>query len=191
MHEQYQNILLSTLNSFGNYTSKDLKLLSEVLIDIEFDKNEIILKKGTVCSEVYFIIEGAAYQYEIDENLDQKIIDLYSNKQWCFNVKSFASKQPSESSIITFKKTIAYKLSIDTIHELIAKSPSFLQLGKILDIANKRVQYFDKNYTPDEKYKYLLKEDPDFILKFPQKIIASYLKITPETLSRVRNRITK
>lgn len=182
-------ILLSTLDASGKYTSKELQLLQKELTYLEFKKGTTILPKGDISSEVYFIIEGAAYQYEIDENLDKNIIDLYVKKDWCFNVKSFSNREPSENYISAFEDTSAYKLTIESIHQLIAISPSFLQMGKILDVANNRVHFFDKNYTPDQKYAHLLREKPEIILKFSQKIIASYLKITPETLSRVRNRL--
>lgn len=64
-------------------------------------------------------------------------------------------------------------------------------MGKILDASTSRIDFFDNNNTPDEKYQYILKNKSEFIQKFPQKLIASYLKITPETLSSVRNRFSK
>ncbi len=183
------NLLLSTLDESGKYTSKELQLLQHELIHVELKKGETILPKDVVCSEVHFINKGSAYQYEIDDNLDQNIIDLFTEKDWCFNVKSFSSRRPSENYITAFEDTFTSKLTIESIHKLIAIAPSFLQMGEILNTANNRVHFFDKNYTPNQKYAHLLKEKSDLILKFPQKIIASYLKITPETLSRVRNRI--
>ena len=63
-------------------------------------------------------------------------------------------------------------------------------MGKLLDQAVSRIEFYDNNNSPDEKYVHLLENKPIVIRKFPQKVIASYLKITPETLSRVRKRIS-
>lgn len=76
-------------------------------------------------------------------------------------------------------------------HRLIGQSQSFLQMGKILEESTSRIDFFDNNNTQDEKYQYVLENKPELIQSFPQKLIASYLKITPETLSRVRNRFSK
>lgn len=184
-------LFLNKLADCGNYSSEELEQLEKVLQYKQYDKGKIILEQGIVCSEVNFILKGSTYQYTVDENSEQHFIDLHVEGDWFFNPKSFSARKPSESYIVAFEDTQLLQLSITAIHELIAISPSFLQMGKILETANHRVIFFDKNYTPDQKYKYLLREKPELVLRFPQKIIASYLKITPETLSRVRSRIHK
>jgi len=78
-------------------------------------------------------------------------------------------------------------LSIHSIHALVAKSQVFLQLGKLLDLATERTHFFDTSASPAEKYKYLQQNRSKLLQKFPQKMIASYLKIAPETLSRIRS----
>ena len=107
------------------------------------------------------------------------------------NHKSFTTRKPSENLIQAFEDSTIYELSIEAIHKLIATSQSFLQLGKILETTISRIDFFDNNNTPDEKYRFILEHKPMLLQKFPQKIIASYLKITPETLSRVRKRFSK
>ncbi|PKG42822.1 Crp/Fnr family transcriptional regulator, partial [Psychroflexus sp. MES1-P1E] len=111
------------------------------------------------------------------------------SNDWVINHKSFTTRKPSEYSIQAFEESFIYELSIDAIHRLIAQSQSFFQMGKILEESTSRIDFFDNNNTPDEKYDFIIKNKPSLLQKFPQKIIASYLKITPETLSRVRKRI--
>jgi hypothetical protein len=62
-------------------------------------------------------------------------------------------------------------------------------MGRILEESTSRIDFFDNNNTPDEKYRYIIANKPKLLQKFPQTIIASYLKISPETLSRVRKRL--
>ncbi|WP_282089773.1 Crp/Fnr family transcriptional regulator [Aquimarina algiphila] len=185
------NSLLKFLNNTGAYSEKEVALLKEELQFRTLKKDEILLKKGDVCSSFCFIITGSFYQYNIDANLDKNIIDLNVADDWVINHKSFTSRKPSQFFIQAFENSSVYEISIDAIHKLIAKSQSFLQMGKILEEATSRVDLFDNDYTPDEKYQYILKNKPELIQRFPQKLIASYLKITPETLSRVRKRFLK
>ncbi len=137
------------------------------------------------------MITGAVYHYKITSDLNENIINLNIPNDWILNQKSFTSQEPSEYDIKVYEESTLYTLSIEVIHRLIAQSQSFLQLGKTLYDVTLRVDFFDNNNTPDEKYLYILKNKPDLFQNFPQKMIASYLKITPETLSRVRKKYVK
>ncbi len=179
------------LTTTGSYSPKELKLLEEVVVHKTFEKDEFLLKKDEVCSFLCYINNGAVLQYKINSDMDQVIIDLNISNDWVLNHKSFTSQKPSEYDIRAFEKTSVSILYIESIHRLIGQSQSFLQMGKLLENAVSRIDFFDNNNTPDEKYMYLLKNKPEIIQKFPQTLIASYLKITPETLSRVRKRLSK
>jgi CRP-like cAMP-binding protein len=183
------NPLSKRLNETGNYSNQDLILIEDLLNFKIIEKDELILDVGEICSEIHFIDKGAIYQYKINSDLNKMVIDLNISNDWVVNHKSFTLRKPSEFYIQAFEKTSIYSLSVESIHKLIAQSQSFLQMGKILEEATSRVSYFDENKTPYEKYEYLLKNKREVIQIFPLKIIASYLKITPETLSRVRKRI--
>jgi len=179
------------LNKAGRYSEKEVLLLKKELQFRTLKQEEILLNKGDICASLCFIIKGAIYQYKIDSEYNKNIIDLNISNDWIINHKSFTSQKPSEYFIQSYEESSICVLSIESIHRLIAQSQSFLQMGKILEASISRLDFFDNNYTPDEKYQYVLKNRPELIQKFPQKLIASYLKITPETLSRVRHRLLK
>ncbi|MEM7110180.1 MAG: Crp/Fnr family transcriptional regulator [Bacteroidota bacterium] len=183
--------LIDHLNQKGRYSQNDFKLLETELKKLSLKKGEIILDEKEVCSSIYFLIQGTALQLYTDDTHNEMIIDLNGPGDWLLNHKSFATRKPSEYIIKVFNDSEVYELSIESIHGLIAKSQSFFQLGKILEESTGRVEFFDHNYTPDQKYQFLMEKRPNLLQLFPQKIIASYLKITPETLSRVRNRFSK
>ncbi len=183
-------------NSLQNYLIEAIKLsksetdlLKDKLKYLEVKKGDSLLNIGDVCSSAYFIISGSFYQYYLDEDYNIKIIDLYSTEDWMLNHRSFTSRKPSHNSIEAFEDSTVYELRIESIHKLIAISHSFLKLGKILDIANNRLEFFDNDKSAREKYHYILTQKPMLIQKFPLAMIASYLKISPETLSRIRKRI--
>lgn len=183
------NSILLLINKAGKFSEKDTLLLKKELQLRELKKGGILLEKGDVCSSLCFVISGSFYQYNIDFELNKNIIDLNTDNDWVLNHKSFTSRKPSEYSIQAYEDSSFYEISIDAIHRLIAQSQSFLQMGKILEESTSRINFFDNSNTPDEKYSYILENKPNLLQKFPQTIIASYLKISPETLSRVRKRL--
>ncbi len=175
----------------GYYSDDEQLLLKKELRLVKLCKGDQLLSKGDICSSLCYLVSGTMYQYKINADLEKNIIDLNIPNDWIIDKESFTSRGPSEFYIEAFEDTTLYELTIDSIHDLIAKSQSFLQLGKAFGEVSSRLNFFDNNLSPDEKYQYILKHKPYLIQKFPQKLIASYLKITPETLSRVRNRISK
>ena len=186
-----ENPVVQYLKNNGKYSEKDLLLLQDELVYQKLKKDDVLLDKGEICSTFSFLAAGAIYHYDIDAEINTHVFDLNITNDWVINHKSFTARKPSTYTIKAFEESSIYYLSIDSIHKLIGISQVFLQLGKLLDEATSRIEFFDKNYSPDEKYQYILDNKPALLQKFPQRLIAAYLKITPETLSRVRNRFSK
>ncbi len=174
------------LKTVGKFSQEELNLFEKYLIKNNFRKNEILLNEGTVCTKAWFILSGAIYQFKYDD-IDENVFDLHCENDWLVGHSSFVAHKPSTSIIKAYSDCEVWEINIDSIHALIARSPAFLQLGKILDTAVSRAHYFDNSLTPHEKYDYLIKTRPQLLQKYPLTIIASYLKITRETLSRVRS----
>lgn len=103
-----------------------------------------------------------------------------------FNHQSLIEQTPSKTAIKAFAKSDVIELRLNNLHALIAKSQTFLQLARIFNQADNRIYLFDNSPNPTEKYNYINIAKPLITKVFPIKMIASYLKIAPETLSRVR-----
>lgn len=182
---QYSQMLKTYLNRIGNFTETDLEIFQKYLTPGQFSKNELLLDQGQVCESIYFILSGSAYQFRYDD-VQEKVIDLHTPHEWCLSYSSFISQKPSQTIIKANSEIRLLKLTIHAWHHLIALSPVFLQLAKILEGALARTQYFDGSLSPSQKYNHLSESRPEVLKMFPLKLIASYLNMTPETLSRVR-----
>lgn len=178
-------MLQAILNKVGRFSDADLALLEKQFVRRQFKKNEVLLAEGTVCQSVFLLVSGAVYQFAVDD-IDENIIDLYTTNDWVMNYQSFVGQKPSTTQIKAYTDCEALELNIFTVHQLIEVSPVFFQLGKIMEQGMQRIHYFDNALTPQQKYNYLLDTKAQLLQDFPLKMIASYLKITPETLSRVR-----
>lgn len=175
------------LKNIGRFTAEEIILFTEKAISRNFKKNEILLNEGDVCKSAYYIIAGEAFQFSYND-IDENIIDLHTNNDWCLNHSSFVTQKPSALTIKAYSDLTVLELPMKSVHELIALSPSFFQLGKVLEQTVSRVRYFDQTNTAEEKHSQLFSSRPELFQKFPLKMIAAYLKIAPETLSRIRGR---
>lgn len=185
------NRIANALNIIGEYSNHDILLFEKEVQIRQIRKGDILLNKGDLAKSMFFVLQGAIYQYMPKEDGSICVLDLYGEEEWLLNDQSFIGQTPSESIISAFSDSWLLEISIDSIHFLIAKSASFLQLNKILAQSTSRVYFFDHSLSPLQKYEFLFRNKPQLLQLFPLKVIASYLKITPETLSRVRERFAK
>ncbi|RYE21576.1 MAG: Crp/Fnr family transcriptional regulator [Sphingobacteriales bacterium] len=182
-------MIAEALNKTGSYSEQDLMLFEKEVTIRDFAQDELILNVNEVARSAYYIVSGAVYQYSIADEIDQVILELGADGSWMLDQKSFVAQQPADTYIKAYQKSRILELSIDAIHKLIALSPTFFQLGRLVDGASQRTNFFDQSLSPLEKYQSLISSTPLLLQKFPLKMIASYLKVTPETLSRVRKKI--
>jgi CRP-like cAMP-binding protein len=173
------------LHTIGSFSTTDIVLFEKYTARKTFNKHDILLNEGEICQSIYFIVSGCFFQYQSTETT-QTIIDLHLPAEWVFNQQSITQQSPSTTVIKAFTRAEVVVLSLSSLHGLIARSQAFLHIGKIFNQVNTRTYLFDNALTPAQKYDYITKARPLMVQLFPIKMIASYLKMAPETLSRVR-----
>jgi CRP-like cAMP-binding protein len=176
---------------FGNFTDAELELLQASLLAKEQARGTYLLQPGQTCQSLFYISSGSFIQFKEKDEIDQQIIDLHVEQEWMLNQQSFVRQLASETFIQAFTDSKVYELTISALHDLINRSPVFFQLARLLEPTPSRIKLFDDQLSPSEKYQFVLDNRPSLLQAFPLKIIASYLKITPETLSRVREKLSK
>ncbi|GGE54398.1 CRP-like cAMP-binding protein [Pedobacter psychrotolerans] len=173
------------LKSVGLFSHHDLLLFEAYSVYRTLKKNDVLLQQDEICQSFYFILSGSFFQFRFNDGTET-IIDLHLQNEWMYNHSSLIEQKPSETTIKVFEDAEIVELSLNNLHSLIAESPSFLFLGRIFDQASHRTYLFDHALNPLQKYNYIKKAKPLMVQVFPVKMIASYLKVAPETLSRVR-----
>jgi CRP-like cAMP-binding protein len=180
------SVCLKALQKTGNYNKLEELLFENEVVQKRYPKGEVMTAKGEVATSVYYLVSGAVVQRIKSNEGWQNIIDLHTENEWLVNHLSFVSQSPSNSEMVAYTDVVVLELSIHAIHLLVSKSLAFLQLNRVLDQATARLHFFDFSLTPIQKYRYMFEQKPVLLQHFPLKMIASYLKISPETLSRVR-----
>lgn len=167
-----------------------IALFTNKLQEIKLKKREFIIQPGQVADRIYFIKRGSFRFYTKTDDTEQTIT-FFTENTWMTDIDSLLKQEPSYHYIEAYEVAEVTSVTLKDIHELIQLEPKFQMLNKLLIDLIIPTNHLKRINTksPDERYKTLLSKNPEWIIRFPQMHIASYLGITPETLSRVRARI--
>ena len=175
--------------------SKNEKMNIENSFPIEtFDKGTFLIQEGQIARNAYYVIHGFIREYELVEG-EEKTTAFYSEGQSAINFNSIANNTPSKVNFICGERTTVAVLNAEKEKELYKKHPrfeTFCRTGMEEMMGNKQQELTEIiKLKPEKRYEKLQKERPKLLDRVPQYQIASYLGITPEALSRIRNRLVK
>ena len=162
---------------------------------IEVPARTILLNEGEVSKKAYFIEQGCVRAWFSSKKKDITF-QFFTENQSVSSAESFRRKVPSIFTIETIEPCVLHwigKENLDKIMQEIMGIPKLReQMNEVLfDRQLNYVNHFISfiKYTPSERYLQLVKERPDLVLRVPQQYIASYLGITPVSLSRIRSKV--
>ena len=153
-------------------------------------KRQYLLREGDVCKYIAFIAKGSARMFTVDEKGHEHIIRFGLESWWISDHESIVNLTPSPYFIEMLEDSEVLVTSFPTAIELRNKSRCFDLTVKTLDkfqaIAMQKRIHAAIGMTAEERYCDLLRTYPQFLERFPMNMIASYLGLSPETLSRIR-----
>lgn len=192
----HQN-LISYINRYTTLplTSDEEALIVATFKPKKFRKKQYFLQEGDVCKYAGFIVKGAMRQYSVDDKGIEHIVQLYIENYWANDRESSTMLTPSVYNIDAWEDTDILLVTRADMLDLMAKIPSMTEMIRSMDernaIANQRRLNSTISNTAEKRYEEFAKNHPQFIQRFPQHLIASFLGITKETLSRIRKQATK
>ena len=158
-------------------------------------KNEFLLQEGDVCNATYFVEKGLLRMYSIDKNGKEHIIQ-FAPEKWLisdrsslyFNEKSkYYIEAVEDSEVLLLKNDFFSNISLSFPNS--AGNNDLLLQKHIRNLQNRVNSLLAE--TAEERYMNFIKMYPDSLLRVPQWMVASYLGITPESLSRVRKELAR
>lgn len=167
-----------------------MDLIKNTFVPRRFRKRQYLLQEGEVCKYTAFIVKGAMRQYSVDDKGAEHTVHLCIENWWAGDRESFVMLTPSVYNIDAWEDTDALLVTRADMLNLMNQIPSINQMIRNMDernsIANQRRLNASISLSAEKRYEEFASCYPEFINRFPQHIIASYLGITKETLSRVR-----
>ncbi len=158
-------------------------------------KGQILLNRGDIATKTYFVRKGLLRSYTIDEKGKEHIF-MFAPEDWVItDMVSQIYNIPSDLYIDALEETEVEILDNDTFEKINKAQPSSTsteveRLMKRAAVLQKRVLLL-MSATAKERYEDFIKTYPNIVQRVPQKMIASYLGITPEALSKIRGEITR
>jgi CRP-like cAMP-binding protein len=187
------NNLAQCLSKYVPITEELEEALSELRLLHEYPKGTVLLKEGEPCNECYFIIKGLIRSYYI-KDIDEVTTDFFMEEQ-VVSPSCYGTKTPSKMYLECLEDTVAYVGTPEMESDVYMKYPQLVSMNQAIGekIMSSYRDTFDafKMSSPEERYLALVKNNPELIQRAPQYQIASYLGIKPESLSRIRKRISK
>lgn len=188
-----ENILFNFISKYITISEEEKRKIISLDIFRTVKKGTLLLKEGQYSDEGYFVLKGCLRTFYII-NGEEKTTDFYTEMEGV-TPNCVLSKQASEYFISCTEDSILTVSNPDMEVEIFEKFPKFEKMCLILSeqLLSKNKGRFDefKTSSPEERYLNLLKTRPSLIQRVPQYQLASYLGITPQSLSRMRNRLIK
>nr|WP_315224769.1 Crp/Fnr family transcriptional regulator [uncultured Flavobacterium sp.] len=158
-------------------------------------KKEYLLEEGEVCKNFSFIVKGAMRKYYVDEKGIEHVVNLYVENWWAGDRESFVKLTPSVYNVVAWEDCELFLISRDNTLKLLKECAVFnefiLKLDEQNTISTQKRITSSLSLTAEKSYEDFINNYPHFVQRFPQHIIASYLGITKDTLSRVRKKALK
>lgn len=188
-----KSILFKYMSKFTSLTEEQQQTIAnEIKID-ELKKGTILIRQGDVPTKCYFVLSGCIRQYSVDENGKEVTSNFYTEEQ---AIAVFNNHKLDKSSDYTF---LCLEDSILVVGDLAIEQNMYTKYTQLEVMTRKMIEENFANVqdefatfiasTPEERFKTLLIKRPQLIDRVPQHQLASYLGITPESLSRIKKRL--
>jgi CRP-like cAMP-binding protein len=184
----------NSIKQITEFSDDELEIVLKYFETKNIKKKTILLQADKICNEVYFINSGCIRLF-CDKDGIELTTYFFTEKMFAGAYDSFISRKPS-------------KLSIETLEDCQVLTLSYKSLQELYDVFPKMNVFFRKSIeerfvvlhdlftsyllnSPEERYIHLLKERHELLTRVPQHQIASFIGVTPVSLSRIRNRVVK
>jgi CRP-like cAMP-binding protein len=173
----------------------DRNLIMTKLKPKKLRKRQFFLQEGDVCKYMGFIVKGATRMFAVDEKGHEHILHFGLEEWWVGDYESFYLLTPSKYYVEALEDVDMILITNEQLHDLARTVPAIAAMVESLNrgatIANNKRMHAAISLTAEERYEDLARTYPHFFQRFPQNMIASYLGISPETLSRIRKMAVK
>lgn len=181
------------INETITITDKEFEYAKTLFIPKKLRKKRFVLQEGDVCVYTTFVEKGLLRSFTIDDKGNEHILQFGLQGWWVADLYSFLTGEASEYNIEALEDSELLLITKPSWDLLLKEVPAFERYFRILIqnnlIATQRRLMGTMSTTAEERYNKLLQDFPDISQRVPQHMIASYIGVTRETLSRLRSQL--
>lgn len=184
--------LIEQLTRGVEITEKEQELIISLHQVKKIKKGEVLLMEGTICLWSSLVIEGLFRSYYIDNTGKEFTLNFSTKGWWVADVNSFINKSPATYNIVAIEDSTILQISYDNLQLLYQKLPKLEPIFRrdiqqsYAFLQNRLYSYMSK--TGGDRYEEFINQYPNLEQRVPQYMIASYLGITAEFLSKIRKK---
>ena len=176
-------------------TEEEFNISTKYFVSKKLKKHQFLLNEGDVCRYVGFVNSGCLREYEIDSKGTEHILQFAIEDWWVSDLNSFLSGLPSKYNIDALDDSEVLLLERSAREELLDNCPKMERFFRLLieanHVASQQRIAESLSASAEERYLKFIKTYPKLLEQVPQNHIASYLGITPQSLSRIRKELSQ
>ena len=186
--------LLNHFTKFKSLSNEEVEAIDETMRFQEYEKGTVLLKEAQISTDTFFVLEGIVRQYYLIDGVE-KTSDFFSDEQWVVSLNHINPNNPSPYFLECCTDCSLLIGNSQKGEGLFKKFPNLGTVSRklmesVFTQQQEKIQAFTVS-TPTIRYQNLLKSRPDLFQRIPQYQIASYIGVTPESLSRIRKRMSR
>ncbi len=176
-------------------TDEEFTLATTFFIPKKVRKKQYLLQAGDVCKAIAFVSDGCLRSYTLDDKGEEHIVQFAIDGWWISDLQSMLTSQPATMNIDALEDSQVLLLERSSQEKLCLALPQVEHFFRLLLEGNynaARMRISDLiSSSAEDRYLHFLKTYPDIVQRVPQSQIASYLGITPQSLSRIRKELSE
>lgn len=187
------DVFFKSLTEKVAFTEEEMNTIRDYLTPKKLRKKQYLLQEGDVCKYIAFVEKGVLRSYSIDQKGSEHIVQFALEGWTISDLYSFLTGEPSTYNIDAIENCELVLISRAAQDELIRKIPRYETYVRLI-ITNAYISLQKRinsviSLPIEERYLNFIKQYPDIIQRVPQHMIAAFMGLTPETLSRVRSKL--
>lgn len=187
--------LVAVVQRFVDMSEQDIQLLVSMLQSRKIKKQELLLREGEVCKYVYFLVDGFFRMYYIDQDGNEINYRFTDKNNFLTDFQSFLRQKPSHFYWQAMQDAELLLLPYKQVQEAYATSAAWNTFGRLITEhvylqMNERVEML-LFMSPEERYLHLMNNRPELLDQISQFQLSSFIGVKPESLSRLRKRLSK
>jgi CRP-like cAMP-binding protein len=189
------DILFKHLEDKIVLSETDKEIITSYFVPKKLKKKKLLLQEGNVCNYMAFVTHGLLKASNVDEKGNEHVNQFTPEGWWTSDMNSFFSMQPANYTIDAIEDSELLVITAANFENLTLRVPKMDRYFRLLFqnslITKERRLANAHMLTAEEKYNLLLESNPNLVNRVPQNLLASYLGLSPETISRLKkNRIS-